>query len=234
MKWTYWLIFVSFVLYPVLPLSQRHILTFQLAHPSVFLLCGGLAPGSRQAPTQLLIHSCFPTCSRTVEKIWTTRARQFVGENKDSLIREGKMGEKKNSLTLTSVRQSTIKQQSLQKPLPPSSISLSNAEHDITWYGVSLCPIWIGCPGCLPSQPTSGFTGALLQSNSPPDAVLSTKRNLAPTQQDPVCSSMSPKGLCVALTSFNHCHCWHLRKGYEHMMGAADLPKGRFLCTSFV
>lgn len=41
-----------------------------------------------------------------------------MGENKDSLIDEGKVGEKKKkSLTPTSVRQSASKQQSLQKPL---------------------------------------------------------------------------------------------------------------------
>jgi len=68
-------------------------------------------------------------------------------------------------------------------------------------------PIGISCLGCVPSQPINGFTAVLPQPNSPLDAVLSTKRKLAPTQLDLVCSSTGPKGLHMALTAFNHWHC---------------------------
>ena len=38
-----------------------------------------------------------------------------------------------------------------QRPPRPASPSLCT-EHDVTWYGMSLWPVWVSCPGCAPSQ----------------------------------------------------------------------------------
>ena len=33
-------------------------------------------------------------------------------------------------------------------PIPPSLYT----GHDITWYRIPLWPVWVSCPGCVPSQ----------------------------------------------------------------------------------
>ena len=33
-------------------------------------------------------------------------------------------------------------------PTPPSLYT----GHDITWYGIPLWPVWVSCPGCVPSH----------------------------------------------------------------------------------
>ena len=38
-----------------------------------------------------------------------------------------------------------------RSPLPASSPSLYSG-HDVIWYGIALWPVWVSCPGCVPSQ----------------------------------------------------------------------------------
>ena len=36
---------------------------------------------------------------------------------------------------------------------PPASFPPSlYTGHDVLWYGISLWPVWVSCPGCVPSQ----------------------------------------------------------------------------------
>ena len=36
----------------------------------------------------------------------------------------------------------------LSQPTPPSLYT----GHDVIWCGISLWPVWVSCPGCVPSQ----------------------------------------------------------------------------------
>jgi len=38
-----------------------------------------------------------------------------------------------------------------RSPPPASSPSLYT-EHEVMWYQISLCLVWVSCPGCIPSQ----------------------------------------------------------------------------------
>ena len=37
-------------------------------------------------------------------------------------------------------------------PLPHLTPPSLYIEHDVTWSGISLWPVWVSCPGCAPSQ----------------------------------------------------------------------------------
>ena len=39
-----------------------------------------------------------------------------------------------------------------QQPPPASSLQFYSFSHDVVWYGVSLWPLWVSCPGYVPSQ----------------------------------------------------------------------------------
>ena len=41
-----------------------------------------------------------------------------------------------------------VPQQWLLASFPPSLY----IGHDVTWYGIILWPVWVSCPGCVPSQ----------------------------------------------------------------------------------
>ena len=39
-----------------------------------------------------------------------------------------------------------------EQRLPASFSPILYTEHDVIWYGISLWPVWVSCPGCVPSQ----------------------------------------------------------------------------------
>ena len=40
-----------------------------------------------------------------------------------------------------------------QRSTPPSKLPSSlYTGHDVIWYRISLWPVWVSCPGCVPSQ----------------------------------------------------------------------------------
>ena len=40
-----------------------------------------------------------------------------------------------------------------QRSAPPGQLLSSlYTGHDIIWYGIFLWPVWVSCPGCVPSQ----------------------------------------------------------------------------------
>jgi len=50
---------------------------------------------------------------------------------------------------LTDAHQPVPRQQS---PAPPPAAPSLYAEHDVVWYGISLRPAGLSCPGCIPAQ----------------------------------------------------------------------------------
>ena len=49
---------------------------------------------------------------------------------------------------LTNVQPVPEQRAATPRPTPSSFI----VHHDVTWYGISLWPVWVSCPGCVPSQ----------------------------------------------------------------------------------
>lgn len=98
MKWTYLLLFVSFVLHPVFPLRQTHTPTAELAHlmvcsASVWWFGPRQQTGTHTA-TYSLAHPPPPPAAQGGKNRKNKSKKILMDENKDSLIHERKVKKK--------------------------------------------------------------------------------------------------------------------------------------------
>ena len=123
-------------------------------------VCRGLSPAVNQAPRSCLLTSPPPPPRSRMGSTIRSKNVKLVGGDKGNLI--GQQRERRNTNNNTQNEWCTAQLLALADQCPAHSWAAIPApqltppslyiEHDVIWYGISLWPVWVSCPGYAPSQ----------------------------------------------------------------------------------